>query len=217
MQQVIKALRSCLLLCGGLLLSACASAPPVDGDVSAEQATTAIHVIRHRWHTGLVLSAEQVEASPLAFLTGLPDDGAFYEIGFGDNRYYPLPLQGVSPLRRHWTALRAVLVPGASVLQVMVLEDAPEDTLHTDLERIPLTDTQLAQLTRLLFDEFALIDLRSAVPGDLPGQWFLPGKARFWLGNTCNTWTASLLEEAGAAHWHIQPLRAAPVMRGVRR
>ena len=198
-----------------LLLGACASSDSLRMEATDEAATD-IHIIRHRWHTGIVLPARVMEASPLAFLLALPDDAPYYEIGFGDHRYYPLPREGTSQWRRSMTATRAILWPTGGIMQVMTLPRAPAQMPHTDLVSLSLSDEQMQALIAHIADHFELADVRAAVAGDISGQWFLPAKRAFWVGHTCNTWTARALSEVDAAQWVILPRRAEPVMRGVR-
>ncbi|WP_111655857.1 DUF2459 domain-containing protein [Isoalcanivorax indicus] len=212
----------CFIACC-VLLGACA-APGGTAAVSdtvpdslSETSAAEIHVIRHRWHTGIVLPAALIPESPLAFLLPLSEDAPYYEIGFGDDRYYPLPREETSQTRRSMTAARAILWPTGGVMQVMALPRPPDQMPHTDLVTVSLTENQLQVLIAHIADHFALADVRTAVAGDITGQWFLPARRAFWVGHTCNTWTARALSEAEAAQWVILPRRAEPVMRGVQR
>ncbi|HEV2430467.1 MAG TPA: DUF2459 domain-containing protein, partial [Burkholderiales bacterium] len=90
-------------------LAACAQQPTCD-------ATRTLYVVSHGWHSGLV-----VERSDLVKrLPGLAlGEGSLVEIGWGEERFYQAREATLG------MALRAVLQPNASVLQVVPFAGSP--------------------------------------------------------------------------------------------
>ena len=93
-----------------------------------------------------------------------------------------------------------MLWPTRSALHVVGLERHPAELPHTDLQALCLRGDQLRQLQESLADYFRL-DAQGQLPAGDPGLYgdsrFFPAEGTFWLGNTCNTWTAKQLQDAG--------------------
>jgi len=158
--------------------------------VQADDVT--VLVVRHRWHTGIAFPADQLSPA-LGFLAPHFSEPSFYEFGWGDDAFYR---QDDS----WWLRVRAMLWPTRSAMHVVGLERHPELLPHTDLQPLCLSAEQLGQLQESLAGYFQL-DEQGRLPAGDPGLYgdsrFFPSNDTFWFGNTCNTWTARRLREAG--------------------
>lgn len=186
-------------------------APPVlSSPGSSDQAATVL-VVRHRWHTGIVLPADRL-APPLAFLEERFSGPAWYEIGWGDNDFY----------RRTdnlWLLGKALLWPTNTVLHVVGLDKHPADLPNSDVEALCLSTEGLERLQAALAKDFKL-DAESrpitADPGLYGDSRFFPARGHFWFGRTCNTWTAQRLRDGGVDIRTFMTLRAESVMAQIR-
>ncbi|MEE3388777.1 conserved hypothetical protein [Alcanivorax sp. DSM 26293] len=149
-------------------------------------------VVRHRWHTGIAFPADRLSPA-LGFLEPHFSEPSFYEFGWGDDAFYR---QDDS----WWLRVRAMLWPTRSAMHVVGLERHPELLPHTDLQPLCLSAEQLGQLQESLAGYFQL-DEQGRLPAGDPGLYgdsrFFPSNDTFWFSNTCNTWTARRLREAG--------------------
>ena len=168
-------------------------------------------VVRHRWHTGLVLPADRL-APPLAFLEQQFDSPRWYEIGWGDNDFY----------RRTdnlWLLAKALLWPTDSVLHVVALDRHPARLPHSDVQALCLSAAHLQRFQHALAADFQLNDAGqppAADPGLYGDSRFFPAHGSFWFARTCNTWTARRLHDAGVDIRTFMTLRAKSVMSQIR-
>lgn len=154
-------------------------------------------VVRHRWHTGIVLPADRLSPS-LAFLRGYYADPAWYEIGWGDDDFY-------RNTNNAWNLIKALFWPTNTVLHVVGLDRHPSETPHTDIQALCLPAPELRRLQAALAADFQLgADGTpvSASPGLYGESRFFPAHGTFWFGYTCNTWTARRLALADVAVGH---------------
>ncbi len=151
-------------------------------------------VVRHRWHTGIVLPADRLAPS-LAFLRRYYSGPAWYEIGWGDNDFY-------RDTNNLWNFTKALFWPTDTVLHVVGLERHPVREPHTDIQAVCLPASALRHLQAAIAGDFRLSDDGRPVDDD-PGLYgdsrFFPARGTFWFGHTCNTWTARRLALAGVA------------------
>ena len=199
-----------------LLLYLTLLAPSVAQSSASHQADAdshvTVHVIRHRWHTGIAIPAEHLDPS-LGFLAAHFHAPQYYEIGWGDDAFY-----------RHddnlWLRARAMLWPTRAALHVVGMPRHPADFPHTDIQALCLNQRQLAQLQQSMASYFIVNrhgELAAGDPGLYGDSYFFPARGRFWLGNTCNTWTAKRLQHAGLPLRPFLTLTADQVLRQLRR
>jgi hypothetical protein len=130
---------------------------PVETHASDDAAT--VLVVRHRWHTGIVLPADRL-APPLAFLEDQFSDPAWYEIGWGDNDFY----------RRTdnlWLLGKALFWPTDTVLHVVGLDKHPADLPNSDVQALCLSADGLKRLQTTLAEDFKLGDDGQPLAADL--------------------------------------------------
>ena len=155
-----------------------------------------IHVTSNGWHTAIV-----VPANALADSGAIPEaadfpDAAFLEFGWGDRVYYPAEKKTLG------MALSAALAPTPAVMHVAGRRAPPDD--DTGYESIPLflTEEGFRRLAATLAAEFERPAGGRAEPvsrGLYAHSYFYRAHGEFHLFNTCNTWTARMLQTGGVA------------------
>ena len=185
-----------LLLALVVLAPGCAAQlNPGSGAAADAQATMhSVHVVRHGWHSGIVVRAADVPEH--AWPARREFIGAEHlELGWGDRAYYPAP--DPSP----WLGLRALLWPTAGVLHVVAFS-GPVEHYFASAEIVALQITPRG-FTRLVAAISASHEL-DAAGQPIPLGPGLYGKSRFYASSdvfslfaTCNGWVADMLREAG--------------------
>lgn len=197
----------------GLLLTAAVSgcaASPQKQPVQGEREKT-VYVVSHGgWHTGIVIAAQDLGAE-LAFLKRYFDDAGWYEIGWGDKQFYQAEKVTAG------IALRAGLVPTDTVLHVTALPERPDSYFSGNrVIELHLDAAGHERMTAAIAKFFVLDDNGSPLPSGkgLYGQsLFFDATGRFHLFNTCNTWTASMVQQAGLPVSTVMTFRADSVMK----
>lgn len=175
-----------------LLLAACGvpRVPPVT--VTDERVYT-VHLVRHGWHTGLVLRVVDVpDTSPL--VRDFPH-AEHIEIGWGDRDYY----RAANPTAS--IALRALFWPTPSVLHVVGFRGTPKAYFPTsDIEVLTLSPSGFDRLHARVRESFEFDAAGNSVvvgPGLYGTSRFYASRESFHLFRTCNVWTTEVLREAG--------------------
>lgn len=186
-------MRLILLLWLAWLLAGCAGSPakPALTDCPSPRV---VHVVSHGWHTGIVVGrADLVRLVPA--LAGDFGDSRYLEIGWGDGKYYPAEKGTVG------LALRALLWPTPSVLQVVGFTAPPEEYFRQSrIAEIPVDDAGYRAVLTFAADSFqrsaqgGLIRVGRSQYGE---GWFYGAKGNFHAFNTCNTWVAQAMGQAG--------------------
>lgn len=168
-----------------------------------------IYVISHGWHTGIAIPADN--AMQLGFLAKHFDTPArWYEIGWGDREFYQA--EEITP----GLTLRAGLWPTDTILHITSLPEPP-DTYFTGSRVIGLSIDKagLQRLTAAMADYFEY-DSNSGLQVSGDGLYgdslFFKATGRFHAFNTCNTWTARMLNRAGVPIRTFMTLHADSVM-----
>ncbi len=201
-----------LLICGLALPTACSTVPRSEGRFVDEhgQATRRIHVVSHGWHTGIVVPTD-VAISYLPDLEKRFGSVAFLEFGWGDKGFYQAETISAG------LAVQAMFWPTDAVMHVVAVpERADRYFPQSEVVSLCVSDAALASMMQFVARSF----VRNA-HGLAPSQNGLYGDSQFYAAvgdyfmfNTCNTWTATGLYEAGV---EISPhlLTASAVMRAV--
>lgn len=188
------------LALGWLLLTACTSNPAVvDASATPGASNTPaipVYVASHGWHTGVILPAaglNQIFPQLRARFGATP----FYEIGWGDARFYP-----ADDITSGLTLQAAFFSQGAVVQIVAVPANPVRYFGNSQVRALCLSPAQLDRL-----QQYIIASLHTDANGQLlPQQKGLYGNSQFYAGNgrfhllhTCNTWTAKALRSAGFA------------------
>ena len=196
------------LLALGALTSACcgpiASLYPPRGDEVGRR----VWVVRHDWHTGLVLRREDVPAD----VWPERDDfsGAEYlDVGWGDRDFYRAPRGSL------WLGLKAAFWANDSVLHVAAFSAPPAVYFAgREVAEIGLSIRGFRALAAFIADAHARTGEGRAIllgPGTYGDSRFYLGRERYVL-TTCNVWTARALRAGGFPITPFWAITAANVM-----
>ena len=193
-----------LLLCPAL--ASCAM-PAVDCEA---RHGVEVEIVRHRWHTGIIVPREQL-GDELAFLGQQFPDARWFEIGWGDREFYRKP-------DSTWLIIRSLFWPTASALHVVGLEKPAPELPHRDLLTLTLSPEEMARLRRAISADFQRRrgETLRIEPGLYGNSWFYEARGRFWFARTCNTWTAERMAGAGVPLRSFMTLTADSVMEQLR-
>ena len=178
------------------------------------EATVIVHVVRHGWHSGLVIRRDQIPSEAWPEHTRFPA-ARFLEVGWGDRAFYQSPDPGIR------VALEASLASEGSVLHVAGLDRPPaEHFAHAEITPVVLSARGADALARFVSRAYARdaagrpIDLGT---GLYPGSRFYAATGRYSLVYTCNSWIASALRAGGCPITPAWALTASNLMFQARR
>jgi uncharacterized protein (TIGR02117 family) len=191
----------------GALTSACsgpvASLYPPRGDEVARR----VWVVRHEWHTGLVVRRADVPAD----VWPERDDfsAAYLEVGWGERDFYQAPRGTL------WMGLKAAFWANDSVLHVAAVGSPPAAFFAgNEVAEISLSGRGFHALAAFIADAHArTADGRAILlgPGWYGGSGFYLGRERYVL-TSCNVWTARALRAGGFPITPFWALTAGNVM-----
>ncbi|MDP6568164.1 MAG: DUF2459 domain-containing protein [Alphaproteobacteria bacterium] len=161
-----------------------------------EGAHRLIHVANYGWHTGLIVDAAEPALAALPEAAVFPD-ARYLEFGWGDAEFYRAPEITVA------MAMRAALTPTKTVMHLNAMPRPPRQYyLEAEIVTLRVAAAKLPAMIAFIRDSFARDDAGAARPagaGRYPGSRFYEGAGEYHLLNTCNTWTARALRQAGLA------------------
>ena len=170
-----------------------------------------IYVVSHGWHTGIVIPGNLL-GEELGFLNGYFDDSPYYEIGWGDKGFYQAKAVTAK------IAIKALFWPTQSVMHVVSVPVSPElyfpqsDVLKIKLSRQGFNYLKQAVTASFKQEKEQVIKIGSGLYGR---SWFFEAEGEFHLSNTCNTWTARILEVAGLPVATFLTVTSGGVMRQI--
>lgn len=187
-------LRPAALFAVLLALAAC-TAVAVRPDPLSLPRPVPVAVIDRDWHTEIGLRAEDL-TGPLAALRARFPGAPMLVFGFGDRRYLADPHPGFGDM-----LLAALPAPGA--LLVTGLATSPEAAFGgPNVIRLMLSEDGARRAVAYVSASFAHDPSGALVAlgdGPYPGSLFYAASLSYALTHTCNTWTAEVLAEGGAA------------------
>ena len=168
---------------------------PVSQDVPAAcQSPRTLSAVSHGWHAGLVVERRDLVALVPALARDIGNEGQV-EIGWGEERFYQARQTTVG------MALRALLQPNPSVLQVVPLPRPARDYFqHSDVTEIRLEEEGYRALVEFVAASFTRTpgqDVIRLSPSLYGNGWFYRAEGSFHAFNTCNTWVTRALAKAG--------------------
>ncbi|MCL6493426.1 MAG: DUF2459 domain-containing protein [Ignavibacterium sp.] len=153
-----------------------------------------IFLIKQRWHTAIVLQTSDIDSIIFPIVNSFREY-KMIDIGWGDEEFYQYP-------DFDWElAFKALFIPTPSTLRVEGISISRD--LYFDLSEIVVklivTDEQFVKILKYIDDTFyrnenqeIILSLRAS------GQIiFYAAKGEYHLFNTCNTWLAKCLNNAG--------------------
>ncbi len=169
------------------------SLPSVHLSFPAADSEKVIYLVKIRWHTGIVFRTDQVDTS----LWNIADfrDFRYVDAGWGDADFYQHPGFDID------LAVKALFMRTESTLRLAGIARSIEDYLrYTDYaERIVLNENQFKSLCFYISSTYLMVQNRPVILSEHSGESVIFYKARgyYTLFNTCNTWIARGLAEAG--------------------
>lgn len=166
-------------------LGACAHQPQ-----TACEPTRTLYVVSHGWHSGIVLERDEL-VSRLPML-GIGREG-YVEVGWGEERFYQARETTLG------MALRALLQPNTSVLQVVPFSGAPH-RYFAGSELVEVGTDEAGYSAALAYIAATFKPQLERLGRSLYGEgWFYRAEGSFHLFNTCNTWVSAVLEKAACS------------------
>ena len=193
---MFPSLLKCLVLMTVLLSGVgCTTPGPPLYPVSVQEEPRSIYVVRHDWHTGLVVKYDNIDPHLWPEKDDFPE-ALYLEVGWGDRDFYQTPRPGLG------TLLQAALKSPASVLFVIGLPTGVTRYFpYADILEIPLSQRGLEELVRFIHATYKRDASGQTIPLG-PGHnhrhsMFYLAEGDYSLFNTCNSWISKLLQAAG--------------------
>ncbi len=180
----------------------------------AQDETHTIFVTSNGWHTGIVISRNDLPDGAIPETADFPR-AKFFEFGWGDADFYPDREAGLAK------GLGAIMSSSPAVVHLVNLWGPPDQVFQeAEVVQLSIGADALAALIDFLNDSFdrgGADRVAASAPGLYSSSGFYPATGEFHYGNTCNHWTARGLAAAG---FDIDPSgmrRASALMRAVRK
>lgn len=178
-----------------------------------EQGNT-IYLVSHGWHAGIVILRADISESIWPATVGF-SDAQYLEIGWGDRDYYQTPDPHLGLL------LKAALLPTASVLHIVGFNEPVQTYFsYSEIIKIELSSAGFENLTHTIAASFAMDEAGNTIslgPGLYGNSRFYLSRETYHLLNTCNVWTARVLQAAGLAIIPARAIRVENLMSQVRK
>ncbi len=198
------------MLVAGLLAACAATTPQCPAAGLRDDDAERIYVVRHRWHTGIILPAERVREE-MEFIPEYFDEAnEWYKFGWGDDGFYP------DPSIRPWSIVRALFWPTDSVLHVVGKQWHPKHYAASDLKSLPMEPQAQRRLIRAIGEQFEREgdgQVRRVADGLYLDSAFFAAEGTFWAGRTCNSWTGQMLRQADVPVRGASSLTSGSIMR----
>jgi uncharacterized protein (TIGR02117 family) len=178
------------LLSGFLVVGCTGSLPP---GTQVPTGDAAIYVVERGWHTDIGLPVGEI-AAPLATLQrGFPGV-QFMVFGFGERAYFMARRTGSAELlTAMFPSKSAILLTALSAPPTEAFADQHVVELHVPQQAVDRIASRIWQVLEKGPDGAAV----RLADGPYPGSVFLASTETYDLFNTCNTWTAAVLHDAG--------------------
>jgi len=185
----------------------------VPSSLYAGEAAHTIYVVSNGWHTGIALAREELPPGRVPEVADFPES-PYFEFGWGDREYYPTPQPSLA------MALDAAMLPSPAVMHLVGLHWPPQQSFpKAEVLAVVLSAAQLDHMTAAIaasFDRPAGGRAAAVAPGLYANSRFYPAHGRFHLFNTCNSWSARILAEAGLPLSGSRVIRAEDLMSRLR-
>lgn len=197
------------LLFSILILSGCSYLNKWKDLPTSESEERTIFVVSHGWHTGIVIPGNEL-GQQLSFLKGYFGEYGYYEFGWGDKDFY----QAETITSK--ITLQAIIWPTESVMHIAAFSTKPNEYFPSSKTvAIKVSKKGLEKLRTSIADSFRkengqVIQTQKGLYGR---SLFFTGQGRFYITNTCNTWTARMLKTTGAPFSSFLTLTAGSVIR----
>lgn len=173
-----------------------------------------IWLVNHGWHTGLVLKRNEIADTIWPEIRDF-SDSTYLETGWGDGDFYQAPVPS------WWSMISAAIIPTDSVLHLVGF-NRPVTSYFSSSEIIQLeiTSNSFNRLVHAIASSFIRTKNGKAEPlgsGLYGNSYFYRSRESYHLFNTCNVWTARVLQTAGLPFNPAAAIRASDLMAQTRR
>jgi uncharacterized protein (TIGR02117 family) len=177
------------------VLSACSTKPHAIKSTHINVPEPAVvYIVRHGWHTGFVMPANAIQAR-LPQLYYRFGNTPYIEFGWGDQAYYEADDVTLG------LTIRAVFWPTESVIHAVAVTERPDiHFTNNPVDILCLDSKQYSLLLGFIESSFYRDSdgniIKSKDGSDENSQYY-KAEGDYYLGNTCNNWTAKGLKSAG--------------------
>ena len=196
------------------MLAGCAGSPPVAVTETDNGPSRILHVANHGWHTGLIVRSADIPREAWPGRRDFPE-ARYLELGWGDREYYVREDPGI------WVGLRALLWPTDSAIHAVAVRGAIEREFPaSEIVGLRVPEAGFQRLVEFVAASHARDSAGDWIvlgPGQRPDRSrFYASERRFHLFETCNTWVARALREAGVPVDPRAVITAGSLVRQVR-
>ncbi len=154
-----------------------------------------IYLIKQRWHTGIVFQRNEIDTTLWPEII-IFKNYKYIDIGWGDEKFYQHPDFDLA------LAAEALFIPTPSTLRVFGFNLTIEENINISDRaiEIKITKEQLDSLCKYIHSTYTFNE--DGKPIFLSEQFngsvkFYKANGKYHLFNTCNTWVAKGLKQAG--------------------
>lgn len=186
-------------------LCGCAAVPvtPPPKPVLAAGPTRTVYVVNDDAHTGIIVRAADVPREAWPARKDFPD-AEYLELGWGEREYYIREDESI------WLGLRALFWSESSTIHVVALNrPIAREFPGAEILEFRVSEAGFAKLVAFVaasHERDAAGRTFVLAPGQRPHSRFYASHRRFAFRETCNTWVARTLQEAGV---DVDPHRSA--------
>jgi uncharacterized protein (TIGR02117 family) len=205
------------MLCGCLLMmvffNGCSSIFNPERIKSNETADFPVYVVDHGGHTGVILERELAKQH-LPYINEEFVHSRYIEVGWGDEDFYQ------SREKTTKLKMQAVLYPTNAVLRVTEVPIDPEKYYpNIEVKKLMVTRTGFRKMLTYIYKTLKRNNNGNPVKtgkGLHVHDLFYHANGKFHVFNTCNTWTAKILKEAGLPVSSFLTITSGDIMNQIR-
>lgn len=190
-------MKKILLIFCTFLLCGCQFRPLQHPAKNPSPHTTA-YLLSNGWHTSLLIPSSALNREIPALIRSFPNHSNYYEIGWGDADFYQ-SREEFPPISM---VFRSLFASRASVIHLAARDFPPLAFARPTSQQIPLllSEENLQNLAKHLAKSFTLNAQQQPIylgVGLSEHSAFFASSAQYHWYFTCNTWTATALQQAG--------------------
>jgi uncharacterized protein (TIGR02117 family) len=164
-----------------------------DYDFQVNKNDFEVYLIKQYWHTAIVIHSENIDNTKYRFKNFF-EGYNLIDFGWGDELFYQIPDFDL------YLAARAILKPTSSTLRIEGIR-LPKEIFFQYSEivvRLTVTKNQLEKILDFIENTFYKTDDDYVLLNSNANKiFFFKAKGEYHLFNTCNTWLAKCLRQAG--------------------
>lgn len=152
-----------------------------------------VYLVKQYWHTGIVINFKDIDNSKYKFKNYF-EDYNLIDVGWGDELFYQIPDFDL------YLGARAILKPTSSTLRIEGIGLTKEELFEYSeiVIGLSVSKNQLEKILDYIENTFSKLNDEYVVLNSISNKiFFFKAKGEYHLFNTCNTWLAKCLKEAG--------------------